>query len=175
MFPIYIENKISLGLIDDGSRWVTCLPGNCSKKSCNAGFDDIKRFGIDMCTHHQFTIRTTVTREKVKVGDTITLEGKPGQFLDCTSEGGFCSTTQCDKKESSRAGSCSNHVFRITSEGKEIGDIVQTHDFVHLQYVDNEYYLDCSGAGCMVHPVVCNKELDKDQTSCKLPSFVIQK
>ncbi|XP_065909427.1 uncharacterized protein [Dysidea avara] len=183
---IKIENKISLGLVDDGT-WVTCVLGKCSKKSCDAGFDEskINSFNNLMCTHHQFTIHTTINREqsdKVKVGDTIILEGKPNKFLDCSSEGGFCSTTQCvqqDEEGSNGAEECSNHVFRITSEGKKTGDIVQTYDIVQLEYVPNGHFLDCTGMKCLVRP--CNDQAQTDvetvegQTNCTLPSFIIQK
>jgi len=135
------------------------------------------------CSDHQLTIRTTITRaksDKVKVGDTITLEGKSGQFLDCTSEGGFCSMTPCvqqDEEGSNGAEECPNHVFRITSEGKKKGDIVQTHDTVQLEYAG--HFLDCTGVKCLVH--ACNEEiqtdveLDKGQPNCNPPSFIVQK
>ncbi|XP_065909425.1 high choriolytic enzyme 1-like [Dysidea avara] len=178
---IKTENKISLGL-DDGT-WVTCRPGRCFKKSCDAGFDETKRSIGSLersCTDHQLTIRTTITRDKsdkVKVGDTVTLEGKPGQFLDCTSEGGFCSMTQCvrpNEEGSNGVEECSNHVFHITSEGKKTGDIVQTHDMVQLEYKHNGQLLDCTGMKCLVRP--CNEESKTEgQTKCKPPSFIIQK
>jgi len=189
-----LENKISLGLVDDGT-WVTCKPGRCFKRSCDAGFDEKKKRNTfssltRTCSDHQLTIRTTITRaksDKVKVGDTITLEGKPGQFLDCTSEGGFCSMTPCvqqDEEGSNGAEECPNHVFRITSEGKKKGDIVQTHDTVQLEYEHNGYYLDCTGMRCLVRPHDgCSIEtrsnsqmqMEDDQINCKPPSFIIQK
>ena len=182
----HLENKISLGLVDDGT-WMTCLLGKCYKKSCNAGFDEntINSFNNLMCTHHQFTIRTTIVREqsdKVKIGDTITLEGKPNKFLDCSSEGGFCSTTPCEQQDeegSNGAEKCSNHVFRIKSEGKKKGDIVQTHDIVQLEYVNNGHFLDCTGTKCLVHPcsevTQIDMEMEEGQTKCKPPTFIIQK
>ena len=85
--------------------------------------------------------------------------------------------TQCvrlNEEGSNGAEECSNHVFRITSEGKKTGDIVQTHDMVQLEYEHNGQFLDCTGMKCLVHP--CNEETKTEgQTKCKPPSFIIQK
>jgi len=95
--------------------------------------------------------------------------------------------TQCaqqDEEGSNGAEECPNHVFRITSEGKRKGDIVQTHDIVHLEYKYNDYYLDCSGSKCVVRPHNgCSVEthsnsqmqMGDDQINCRPPSFIIQK
>jgi len=83
--------------------------------------------------------------------------------------------TPCVQQEAEK---CPTHIFRITSEGKKKGDIVQTHDIIQLEYVHNGYFLDCTGMKCLVRP--CSEdqadvEMDKDQTNCKSPSFIIQK
>jgi len=164
---------------------VTCRLGRCFKRSCDVDFDEKSSSLGRPCIDHQLIIRTTITRaksDKVKVGDTITLEGKSGQLLDCTSEGGFCSMTPCvqqDEEGSNGAEECPNHVFLITSEGKKKGDIVQTHDIVQLEYVHNGYFLDCTGMKCLVRPcsegTQADVEMDEGQTNCKPPSFIIQK
>lgn len=197
---IKTTNHISLGL--DENTWVTCRTGRCFKKDCVANFDKRKKRNTfatlnNVCTDHQFTLRTTITRarsDKVKVGDNITLEWKPGKFLDCSSVSGACSMTACSQMDfegSNGAEECPNHIFQITSETKKVGDIVQTHDEIQLKYVRNGYYVDCSGAKCQVqHYEGCtapsratddeeqddlNDQIPVDQLNCKPPTFVIQK
>lgn len=196
---IKTTNLISLGLQED--TWVSCRTGRCFKKECEANFDKRKKRNTFtalkdiFCTDHQFTIRTTISRarsDKVKVGDNITLEWKPGKFMDCSSVAGACSMTVCNQMDfegSNIAEECPNHVFRIASETKEIGDIVQTYDEIQLQYTQNGYLLDCSGLKCVVRPYggctapsrvtdgqeVTQDQIPEDQINCKPPSFVIQK
>ena len=98
--------------------------------------------------------------------------------------------SQMDLEGSNGAEECPNHIFRITSETKEVGDIVQTYDEIQLKYVRNGYYVDCSGPKCVVRPhegcIAPNRATDEgqgdlkdqipdDQPSCKPPTFVIQK
>jgi len=199
-------NLISLGL-EDEDTWVSCRTGRCFKKTCKANFnkksDRIQRNSFTtlshICTGHQFTLRTTISRarsDKVKVGDNITLEWGLGRFLDCSSISGKCSTAICDPlyiEGSGGAEECSNHNFRIASKTKKIGDIVQTYDEIQLEYVHNGklQYLDCRGPKCVVHSVCTApneaindgevkgqlqvKEKDPQVELCKLPSFIIQK
>ena len=195
---IKTTNEISLGLDED--TWVSCRTGRCFKQACKANFDKRKKRNTyttwdDTCTDHQFTIRTTIQRarsDKVKVGDNITLEWKPGRFLDCSSVAGACSMTVCNQMDfegSNTAEECPNHIFRIASETKEVGDIVQTHDEIQLEYVRNGYHLDCSGSRCVVRPYqgctapsrvddgheISKDQIPEDQVNCKPPSFTIQK
>lgn len=194
---IKTTNEISLGLADN--EWVTCRTGRCFKKDCEADFNKRRRRNtyatLNPCTDHEFTIRTTIIRaksDKVKVGDNITLEWKPGKFLDCSSASGACSMTECtqmDFEGSNGAEECPNHIFRIASETKEVGGIVQTYDEIQLEYTRNGYYVDCSGDKCLVRPYTgCtapNRAVDEgqdvtqehpeDQVNCKPPSFIIQK
>lgn len=196
---IKTTNKISLGLGEDS--WVTCRPGRCFAKKCKADFDRRRKRNSfitlqDICMDHQFTMRTTISRaksDKVKVGDNVTLEWKPGTFFDCSSMSGACSMTACkqmDVEGSIGAEECPNHIFRIASETKEVGDIVQTYDEIQLEYVQNGYYLDCSGKKCVVTPytgctapsrvtdgqqVAKDHMIPEDQVNCKPPSFTIQK
>lgn len=95
-----------------------------------------------------------------------------------------------DVEGSNGAEECPNHIFRIASETKEVGDIVQTYDEIQLEYVRNGYFVDCNGAKCVVQPYqgctapsrandegqeVTKDQVPEDQVNCKPPSFVIRK
>ena len=93
---------------------------------------------------------------------------------------------QMDVEGSIGSEECPNQVFRIASEFKQVGEIVQTFDHIQLEYVYNGNFLDCSGTKCMVRPhngckspsrvTDDGKPTDKDQeTNCQPPSFIIQK
>lgn len=198
---IKTNNSISLGFPEEEDTWVSCRTGRCFKKTCITDFDKRKKRNTfttlkDICTDHELTLRTTITRaksDKVKVGDTITLGWKSDKFLDCSSVSGACSMTVCNQMDvegSNGAEECPNHIFRIASETKDIGDIVQTYDEIQLEYVQNGYFLDCSGVKCAVRPyvgctapsrvtdeqaVTTKDQIPEDQADCKLPSFIIQK
>jgi len=199
-------NVISLGL-DDQSSWVSCRKGGCLKKECKADFGNVKSnrrkrntfttlANTEMeqpCTDHEFILRTTINRvrsDKVKFGDNVTLEWKSGsRFLDCKSMSGACSMTKCtpmDDDGSNGAEECPNHIFRIASDTKKIGDIVQTYDEIQLEYVQNGQlqYVDCTGNRCVVsvytgcaapNRVNDDNQPKEDQVVCKPPSFTIQK
>ena len=198
---IKTTNSISLAIVDEEDTWMSCRTGRCFKKECAANFDSRRKRNTfttlkDTCTDHQFTLRTTIIRaksDKVKVGDNITLEWKTKKFLDCSSASGACSMTVCNQMDfegSNSAEECPNHIFRITSETKDVGEIVQTYDEIQLEYVRNGYFLDCSGTKCVVVPyngctapsrvteeqaaTLAEHQMPDDQF-CKPPSFIIHK